>query len=147
MLDTATQEVSKLCRTEEEMNKQRIEHCNRCHNPIHSRGGHYDTQKAYFIYDIPKECTVCRNEDWADDPSEMNGLPNEKNGILCKCTHPECGKVFYSRPSWINRQRSIAKTTGNPWMPEVLETDPEKIKLINPNNEDSESAHLELTTQ
>jgi hypothetical protein len=125
-----------LISEEEEMNQVRLEFCNRCHSVLRSETFTVDSDRPIITYQQPIRCSVCKDNEYYEDPSNMQGLPNESNGILCRCQNPECGIEFYSRPSWYKKQQSIKNQELLRWMPVLIDPDKEKIdKLLNDQQE------------
>jgi hypothetical protein len=118
-----------LLREEEEMNQVRLEFCNRCHSAIRSETYEVLPGRPILLYKPPAVCPVCKDDQYFRDPSQMQSLPTEKNGLLCRCKDPECGMEFYCRPSWYKKQQSVNDDI-RVWMPELIDPDKNKVQRL-----------------
>jgi len=124
--------LQNLIRDEKEMNQVRLEFCNRCHTALRSETYTVLQDRPIIVYGPPNRCNVCKDDEYFNDPQTMQGLPNETNGILCKCQDPDCGIEFYSRPTWYKKQQAIKNKDLLRWMPILIDPDKEKIdRLLN----------------
>jgi len=123
-------ELEGLCREQSEMNQQKLKFCARCHASIRSETVVYDSLRPIVHYQPPPRCNCCKSTNYEKDNVVESYLPSEKDGILCRCKDPECRKEFWNRPSWYKLQQQMAESQGNPWMPELIDKDPERLKRL-----------------
>lgn len=124
------EDLNSLVRETGEMNQQKLEHCGRCHSAIKSDTYSFDPKRPVIFYEPPKRCNVCKSTNYDESEIVEAYLPTEEDGILCKCKYPGCEKEFWNRPKWYLRQQEIVLNTRNPFMPELADTDPERLKRI-----------------
>jgi hypothetical protein len=128
------QELNALCseieREDSEMNEQKLEHCERCHSALKSDTYVFDPKIPKVRYSPPRRCNTCKSTNYQAGEVVSAYLPNEDEGLLCKCKFPGCEKEFYNRPSWYKKQQETANATGNPWMPVLIEKDQAKIDRL-----------------
>lgn len=122
--------ISKLCQEELEMNRVRLEHCNRCHTALKSDTYISDEEKPQIIFISPALCSTCKDVDYSGDRSKKDRLPTEKTGLLVRCRHTDCGGEFYIRPSWFKKQQAVENPALKRWMPELIDPDTEKVKRL-----------------
>lgn len=145
MLQQSAEKLQNLIKEEEEMNRQRLEHCERCHAAIESATITYDKDRPVVIYLPPNNCNVCKEDHYDITPTSR--LPKPEDSLLCRCAYPGCEKEFYCRPSWYKRQQSIVKSKGNIWMPVLIDSDAEKVERLLNSPEESESEDQELISK
>lgn len=126
----STSKLRELLDEEADMNRQRLEHCNRCHTAIKSDTVTWDKDRPIAVYQPPLTCPVCRDDDYDAEPSEKKAKPSPEKALLCLCKYVGCEVEFYSRPSWYKRQQSIVRSTGNPWMPVLIDKDLAKTEAL-----------------
>lgn len=127
-------ELRQLNKEQSEMNEQQLEECKRCHSAIRSNTFIYDANRAVILYKSPTWCSVCNSVHWREEDIKEDFLPTEKDGVLCQCNFPGCGQQFWNRPEWLKEQQRAAKR-GNPWMPTLIDEDPERLKRLEENTE------------
>lgn len=123
------EELKELIEEETEMNMQRLPECKRCHSAIRSNTYTYDANKPVIIYSPPTWCSICNSVHWQAEDVKEEFLPTEEDGILCLCKYPGCGEQFWNRPEWFLEQEKAA-AKGNPWMPELIDKDPTRLKRL-----------------
>lgn len=130
----ANNHLQSLIRDEEEMNQVRLEFCNRCNSVLRSETFDVDLDRPIITYKPPTRCSICKDDSYFEDPSNMQGLPNETNGILCRSKNPDNKIEFYSRPQWYKKQQAIKNKNLLRWMPELIDPDKDKVnRLLNDN--------------
>lgn len=122
--------LQELFEEEADMNRQRLEHCNRCHTAIKSDTVVWERDRPIAVYQPPTSCPVCRDDEYDAEPTEKKARPAPEKALLCACKYPGCEAEFYARPTWYKRQQSIIRSTGNPWMPVLIDKDNEKVQSL-----------------